>query len=97
MRNECWEITEEDYALAKARGLSRDSVYKRVYNGMSIKDAISRPIVDRAGKGLWSLWRGRSEVCRASFYRNVSLGMSPEEAIIKRRAWNRREMERWGK
>lgn len=85
VRNHVYDITEDDYAVGKSNGLSRELVYKRVWKGMTVEDAISRQIGNKTGEGPWNEWKGKSEVCRSTFYRNLNNGLSPEEAIKKRR------------
>lgn len=86
IRNNVWDITEEDYEVGKTNGICRERVYSRVYKGMTVEDAITRPIANtrKGGYGPWNQWKDKAEVCRATFYRNLENGMSPEEAIKRR-------------
>lgn len=88
IRINTWEITDDDYRIAETNGLDRKLVYNRVYGGMSVEDAITRPLHLGKGKhvdGLWTTWGDKSEVCKSAFYNNIRSGMTPEQAIKRRR------------
>lgn len=85
LENAVWAITEEDYVVAESNGISREQVYKRVYKGKKIQDAITEPVRVSCGKGesLWLALKDKSEVSHTTFYRNIKDGLPPEEAIKK--------------
>ena len=77
-------LNEDDFATAKANGLSYDVVYKRFYySNWSKEDAISKPVRVQQ-PSLWSVWMKtavENNVSRYLFYyRTKKLGWEPETA-----------------
>lgn len=83
--NNTWKITEDDYTTGLQNGISRELVYKRVYHGKTVLDAVTTPprASKRKGEGMWSRWKDKSEVPKTTFYDNLRKGMSPEDACKK--------------
>lgn len=75
-------LSDEHYEQAEKIGVSRHTLYQRVYQyGWTIKKAISEPTRDQT-KGLWPTWKEKAApgVNSQLFYARRKLGWSDEEA-----------------
>jgi len=74
-------LTQEDYAKAKANGISYENAYARFYNyGWSKEDTIHKPLHK---PNLWNQYKdlaNKNGVKQGTFYDRMYKGMSPEEA-----------------
>lgn len=75
-----YELTEKHYETAALRGIERNNVYQRVYNGWTIKRAITQPL--KVPKP-WDLWKDVAEangVTYETFRKRVYKGWGHEKA-----------------
>lgn len=52
---------------------------------MSIERAITQKVGSTNGNGLWRKWKDKSEVSKTTFYNSLKAGMTPEQAIKRKR------------
>jgi hypothetical protein len=73
-------LTEEDYAVAAANGISRKRAYQRFYeNGWEKERAITQKI----GASRWSMYHEKCEangITQQRFNDRIRRGKSPEDA-----------------
>lgn len=77
-------ITPDDYARAKANGLSRFLVQDRVYSyGWDVEKAVTTPKKISKNHGEWTNKALENGISRTTFYKRVSQGWSYEDAVSK--------------
>lgn len=77
-------ITPDDYARAKANGLSKYLVQQRVYEyGWEVERAVTTPKKVRKNHGDWTKKAVENGISSSTFYKRVSQGWSYEDAVSK--------------
>jgi hypothetical protein len=72
-------ISPEQYKIAKANGIDRNTLHTRVYvNDWELGRAITQPV--KRQQDLWKQWGPVSKVAYSTFYMRMKKGMTPEEA-----------------
>lgn len=74
-----YELTADDYLIAKANGISRNLAYRRFYqNGWNKQRTITQPI-----KNGWESFKeqcNQNGISMGTFYCRIQRGLSPEKA-----------------
>jgi hypothetical protein len=73
------KLTEKDYAIAEANGISRSLLYQRFYRHEWDKEkAMTKPV--RQNLYLWEKWKDKAVVSETTFRNRVHKGWTEEKA-----------------
>lgn len=76
-------ISKEQYAIARANGISKDTAYNRVYlYGWDVEDAITKPVKKR---NFIDYPEGLEErgISKTTYYERIKRGWEPERAATE--------------
>jgi hypothetical protein len=74
-----YELTADDYLIAKENGISRNLAYRRFYqNGWNKQRAITQPV--KKGLGSFKELCEQNGISMGTFYCRIQRGLSPEIA-----------------
>lgn len=77
-------LTDEDYVIAEANGISKDNAYQRVYTyGWDVEKAITEPLKRQIDiKSQWEKYKDASKVAKSTFYGRLAKGWESEKAAL---------------